>query len=1496
MRNPMCRTLVWLSTVLQTTSLFASANTSVHTSWLWHLHQPIYWPDRAPENHPTLGLASTVDHYQNAWDTLQLDNSGFGHPSDTSLSSVFGEADRLNAYQGEPNTVLQDLNSYANSGAQVNYSGALMENVQSLAEGDPSMGYSTTWYSGDQQAHTWTTTNGKTRLDLTNFTYHHCIAPFVSDETLEMDILIHQRQQQIFWGSGATNLISRGYFPAETCFSERIIPTLQKLGIAWSVVGNNHLTRSCADFPQVMVLGSGGENCDIPNLADQINPVQGTSSYTTRSISVGCSPTATAPFAYQMHYARYVDPTTGDASTIIVVPADEALSWDDSYSTWDLSLISPIAAANNPSKPSFLLLAHDGDNAWGGGYTYYNTWVPQFAQEAASDGYEPSTVEEFLSEFPPSTNDIVHVEDGGWVNAAGDFGSPIYVNWHWPPSILNSSPNVVDPSVGVSSKADVWRVITATENRVKTAQQIENTLNGYTNRIDQIRDPGSYGGTPSAVELGWHYYLAGLDSGFVYYGCTADECWRPVLAQSNAVRNVDSILAANPSLDTTPPTVFIPQRYPYNPGTTNFGVEYSYKQYIPTNTDFWVWTYAYDVSGITNVTLLYRSNGSSNPPTQDEFKTYAGGPNTGPWVGLSMTDRSVAPQSTVLPPKYIADYYYAKVIGLTNTYVDYYVSATDSYGNTYNSPIQHVYVAPMPTGGSGGGTGGGATGCDGRFCVSPTTPVAGNPVTITYSAAGGPLTNASQICLHLGWNDWGTVVSPDASMTFNSASNDWTYVTTVPTNATQLDCDANNCSGTWDNNNGSDYKFAVTTGPIPTPPNTPTNVVATAASATEIDLSWSASSNATSYAVYRSGSQLATTATTSYDDLTVAPNTEYCYTIVGVNSGGNSAPSTPACATTPTAPAPSTPTNVVAIAEATNEINVTWSASTGAAAYIVERGGTPVATVSTTSYLDSSLVSNTLYCYSVSASNSAGTSAFSSSACATTPASTGGGNECIGRFCVSPAPPVVGDVATITYYPAGGPLTNASPVYLHLGWNSWATVVSPDAAMTAVSNTWVYTVTVSSTATQMDCDANNGNGTWDNNSGADYKFAVASAPPQAPTTPTNIVATTAGLSQINVSWSASSGATGYVVDRNGLPVGSTAATSFSDVELQMNTQYCYTIAATNSVGSSAQSAPACATTLAFQMTGIAIQGSNVLLTWVAPEGSTNVVQATDGGAGGSYAANFLPIGPPIIIPGSEPESVSTNYLDIGGATNSPSRYYRIALTNVTGLVTTQAFDNAAQPAYSGSWTNGSNGGFGLGAWTLATSIAGINSNGFFVGSSTNNAAGASPGIDTSGESWAMYANSGNTSVAYRAFASSVPVGGTLKIDMRNGYINTGGIDGFTLRHGNVTGSTTNYAAGARLQYYFVGGGSDYTVVDSGGARSTGVGFTGTGQHLVFALGTNDAYTLTIIDNASGTTNATMSGTLAGTSGSSVDSISLFDINAGANTPYNLYFNSLNVYP
>jgi len=65
------------------------------------------------------------------------------------------------------------------------------------------------------------------------------------------------------------------------------------------------------------------------------------------------------------------------------------------------------------------------------------------------------------------------------------------------------------------------------------------------------------------------------------------------------------------------------------------------------------------------------------------------------------------------------------------------------------------------------------------------------------------------------------------------------------------------------------------------------------------------------------------------------------------------------------------------------------------------------------------------------------------------------------------------------------------------------------------------------------------------------------------------------------------------------------------------------------------------------------------------------------------------------------------------------------------------------------------------------------------------------------------------------------------------------------------------------------------------------------MHLIFSLGTNDSYTLTIITGGSGSTN-TISGTLGGTPSSTLGSIALFNNNAGAGASRNVFFNSLSV--
>ncbi len=80
----------------------------------------------------------------------------------------------------------------------------------------------------------------------------------------------------------------------------------------------------------------------------------------------------------------------------------------------------------------------------------------------------------------------------------------------------------------------------------------------------------------------------------------------------------------------------------------------------------------------------------------------------------------------------------------------------------------------------------------------------------------------------------------------------------------------------------------------------------------------------------------------------------------------------------------------------------------------------------------------------------------------------------------------------------------------------------------------------------------------------------------------------------------------------------------------------------------------------FLVTSIVQTNSNgILITWATTGGTTNVVQVNPGDVNGSYTTNFTDLSSYLVIPGSG--NTSTNYLDVGGATNFPSRYYRIRL-------------------------------------------------------------------------------------------------------------------------------------------------------------------------------------------------------------------------------------------
>jgi hypothetical protein len=164
------------------------------------------------------------------------------------------------------------------------------------------------------------------------------------------------------------------------------------------------------------------------------------------------------------------------------------------------------------------------------------------------------------------------------------------------------------------------------------------------------------------------------------------------------------------------------------------------------------------------------------------------------------------------------------ITGQSEVLIDYYVEATDANGNLHRTDIQHVYVGETSTGDPGGGGGGPTT-----VTVSPDPPLRGQDVTVTYDPEGGPLAAAGQVHIHTGINGWNNVITPDPMMTDNGDGT-WTYTFPVDACATVMDVVFNDGAGTWDNNAGADWHFAVD-GPIdPGCSEDPTGAVSTAPS------------------------------------------------------------------------------------------------------------------------------------------------------------------------------------------------------------------------------------------------------------------------------------------------------------------------------------------------------------------------------------------------------------------------------------------------------------------------------------------------------------------------------------------------------------------------------------------------------------------------------------------------------------------------------------------
>ena len=78
--------------------------------------------------------------------------------------------------------------------------------------------------------------------------------------------------------------------------------------------------------------------------------------------------------------------------------------------------------------------------------------------------------------------------------------------------------------------------------------------------------------------------------------------------------------------------------------------------------------------------------------------------------------------------------------------------------------------------------------------------------------------------------------------------------------------------------------------------------------------------------------------------------------------------------------------------------------------------------------------------------------------------------------------------------------------------------------------------------------------------------------------PQNVVATALASNLINVTWSSAANATGYILSRDGSPIARVPGLGYADFGLSANSNYCYSVVATNLISSSSASASSCATT------------------------------------------------------------------------------------------------------------------------------------------------------------------------------------------------------------------------------------------------------------------------------------------------------------------------------
>ncbi len=402
-----------------------STNPPIYIAFLWHMHQPIYWP------------------YESIIQTEQNNRYPF------SVVDIHNQ--RTGPYTSWPkNAVQKGINAnLPHFGAQVSFSGSLIENLNNLEQvGNTNF---QNWKSHWNYIKTQTTSLGNPRLDMVGFGYFHPLMPLIDYKDIRRQIKKHK---EIFNQNFSGNY-SRGIFTPENAFSSRIIPALVDEGFKWVLVDNIHFDRACQGYPY-----STSGNLIEPNKSDVRNP---NPNDWVQLTGVWAPTRNSARWGRQPHYVEFTIPSTGEKKRIIAVPADRYLGNEDGRGGFGAlnyeAVMSQLESYNtDPQHPILIVLHHDGDNYGGGSESYYNHNFQNFVNwlQANPTRFVCTSIEDYLQMFPPDSNDVIYVEDGSWSGA--DNGDPEFKKWLGEPDENGYSPD-----------RNSWSVLTAVKNHVETA-------------------------------------------------------------------------------------------------------------------------------------------------------------------------------------------------------------------------------------------------------------------------------------------------------------------------------------------------------------------------------------------------------------------------------------------------------------------------------------------------------------------------------------------------------------------------------------------------------------------------------------------------------------------------------------------------------------------------------------------------------------------------------------------------------------------------------------------------------------------------------------------------------------------------------------------------------------------------------------------------------------------------------------------------------------------